>query len=387
MYKHHYSHFFKHNPGKLHFTAHSHHPWPDVTREAHLRYWEDSAAQTDQKWDKIFGEVVPEAQKHLARVLKLPVPEQICFAPNTLEFVYRLLSCFEPGQKLRILTSDCEFHSFARQSRRLEELENVYVERVAVEPFDTFEQRLLAELNRSEFDLIFLSHVFFVNGFALTDLQTLVDAVKNPRTLIAIDGYHAFMALPVDLGPVASRIFYLGGGYKYAQSGEGCCFMWVPPHSEQRPLFTGWFADFANLESLQNVASKVGYGAAGARFWGATFDASGLYRLNAVMRWLSELGLSPAKIHDYVLGLQACFLEHLRDSKHPDLRDEKLLLRNPAWHGHFFTFRADDAGDLSTKLSALGISTDYRGPNLRFGFGLHQDRSDITDLFQRISGL
>ncbi len=34
-------------PGRLHFAAHSHHLWPDVTYDAHLRAWQDAVRPTD----------------------------------------------------------------------------------------------------------------------------------------------------------------------------------------------------------------------------------------------------------------------------------------------------------------------------------------------------
>src|SRR5438067_2107504 len=128
----HFSRFQAANPGRLHFAAHSHHPWPDATEDAHARYWSDSAALADRKWEKkVFGEVVPKAQAHVARLLRLPDPRQVAFAPNTHEFVTRLYSCFEPGRKLRVLTSGAEFHSFRRQTRRLAEAGQVTVEEIA----------------------------------------------------------------------------------------------------------------------------------------------------------------------------------------------------------------------------------------------------------------
>jgi hypothetical protein len=111
--------FLEADPERLHFAAHSHHFWPDVTFEAHQRAWLDAARLTDEKWDVVFAEVWPEAQRHIAKELSLPNPESIVFAPNTHELVLRLLSCL-PG-KPKVVTSDSEFHSFERQTRRLEE--------------------------------------------------------------------------------------------------------------------------------------------------------------------------------------------------------------------------------------------------------------------------
>jgi selenocysteine lyase/cysteine desulfurase len=89
-----YSRFLKGHEGKLHFAAHSHHFWPDCTREAHLLYWDDCAQLSDEKWGKIFDEVIPKTQKHIAKLLNLKHPEQIVLAPNTHELSARLLSLF-----------------------------------------------------------------------------------------------------------------------------------------------------------------------------------------------------------------------------------------------------------------------------------------------------
>ncbi len=119
MYQQFYQHFLKANPDKQHFACHSHHYWPDVTRYATLAYWDDSARLVDDKWDLVFGDKVPAVQHHIARILKLPDAEQIVFAPNTHEFVMRILSCFDWSKALTVVTTDSEFHSFHRQINRL----------------------------------------------------------------------------------------------------------------------------------------------------------------------------------------------------------------------------------------------------------------------------
>ncbi|MGF1608182.1 MAG: hypothetical protein ACFCUQ_02215, partial [Kiloniellales bacterium] len=117
----HFSRALAADPERLHFAAHSHHLWPDVTHDAQQRCWDDAARLADRKWEHVFGAVYPAAQRGVARVLVLPDPASLAFAPNTHEFLMRLLSSFPPGKRLRVLTSDSEFHSFARQMRRLEE--------------------------------------------------------------------------------------------------------------------------------------------------------------------------------------------------------------------------------------------------------------------------
>ncbi|HBN88652.1 MAG TPA: selenocysteine lyase, partial [Rheinheimera sp.] len=92
MYQQFYQRFLQANAGKQHFACHSHHYWPDVTRDAMLEYWDDTARLVDDKWQYIFAEKVPQTQQLIADILQLPQPEQIVFAPNTHELVMRLLS-------------------------------------------------------------------------------------------------------------------------------------------------------------------------------------------------------------------------------------------------------------------------------------------------------
>src|SRR5690606_14267377 len=131
-----------------------------------------------------------------------------------------------------ILTSGNEFHSWRRQLLRLMELPQVKVTYVdnqhLLSERQLFIESLKKELQKKP-DLFFISQVFFDSGLALTndELATLTLAA-HPDTVIVIDGYHAFAALPIDLAKLEGRIFYLGGGYKYAQAGEGVGFMVVP---------------------------------------------------------------------------------------------------------------------------------------------------------------
>ena len=66
----------------------------------------------------------------------------IAFAPNTHEFLIRILSCIEKDP-VRVLSTDAEFHSFARQSQRLEEAGHMQVTRIPAEPFESFQDRFL----------------------------------------------------------------------------------------------------------------------------------------------------------------------------------------------------------------------------------------------------
>jgi selenocysteine lyase/cysteine desulfurase len=291
-------------PGRLHFAAHSHHLWPDATRAAQLAAWDDAARLADHKWDKVMGEVVPEAQANVARELGLPSPGSVVFASNTHDHLIRLLSAMDRPQ-VRVLATDAEFHSFRRQARRWAESGRIVLEIVAQEPFDTFSDRFLARASSGDHDLIFVSHVFFNTGRIFGRAAGLASLADPGGPWVAIDGYHGFRAIETDLASIADRVFYLAGGYKYAMAGEGAAFMHAPPRFGPRPEITGWYAEMAQLEA---TAREVGYATDAQRFAGATFDPSGLYRLNAAFAALGEAGLTTAAMADHVRSLQADLL-------------------------------------------------------------------------------
>ncbi|MFN8847900.1 MAG: aminotransferase class V-fold PLP-dependent enzyme, partial [Bdellovibrionales bacterium] len=273
MYQHLYSEFFKKHPDLKHFAAHSHHFWPDVTREAMLEYWDDAALHIDKKWNVILGEKIPDLQNLIAQNLKFSRPQDMAFASSTHELLVRLLSCLDFNKRPKILTTDSEFYSFERQIRRLEEDSLVDVHRVKTQDLQNFETELLNQLQSQDWDLVFISHVFFNSGVATRQLEKLTSQLA-PKTIFVLDGYHSFFALPVELSHLGEKIYFMAGGYKYAQSGEGCCFLTLPKNCKLRPRITGWFADMAGLENYQ---SGVNYSEDGYRFAGATMDYSAMY--------------------------------------------------------------------------------------------------------------
>ncbi len=379
-YKKYYQRFIQAHPQTQHYACHSHHYWPDVTRDAMLQYWDDTAALVDDKWDMMFSQKVPRVQRLIADILQLRQAEQLVFAPNTHELLFRLLTCFDWSAGLKVLTTDSEFHSFSRQINRLAEVGSVQVVKVSTEPFATFEQRFCDAAAKLKPDLVFFSQVFFNSGLVVAELDNLVSQLEQCCTAtIAVDGYHGFMALPTDLSRLEGRIFYLAGSYKYAQGGEGCCFMLVPANNKFRPLYTGWFAEFGALAGVKS--QQVGYATDGYQFAGATMDLTALYRLQAVLELFAADGVTVAAIHQHVQQLQQVFLEHLDRLQHTWLNRQQLLQDDLACHGHFLTFRGPDANavaELSAFLKQHRIETDYRGDRLRFGFAMYHDAADIN---------
>ncbi|WP_082496099.1 aminotransferase class V-fold PLP-dependent enzyme [Brevundimonas sp. Leaf363] len=363
-------------PGRLHFAAHSHHLWPDASYEAQGRAWDEANRHADRKWDLVFGEVLPEAQRHVAAELNLPDPDSVVFAPNTHDFLVRLHSGF--GRRpVRILSTDGEFHSFRRQADRWVEAGQAEVHRVPLEPFDTFAERFVEAARGGAYDWIVVSQVFFRTGGLFDRIEDLAALARPEGPWVLVDGYHGFMATPTDLRAVADRVFYVSGGYKYAMAGEGACFLHAPPGFCERPVVTGWFAEFGDLAG---PPGGVGYRTDGGRFWGATMDFTALYRLNAVRRMLDEAGLNTAAVADHARGLAARLQSALPEAG--ELAGAEVLnsVEGDAPRARFLALRHPDAQRWRAALLAAEIVTDVRDDVIRFGFGLYQDTADVDRL-------
>ncbi len=377
----HFSRFLGAHPQRLNFCAHSLHPWPDVSFDAQQQAWIDAAEQLETRWTRLFSERVPEAQHHLARILNLPDPASLCFGGNTHEFLVRLLSGVE-SRPFRVLTTDGEFLSVSRQLARLVEAGHCTVETVPVEPFENFPGRFAAAARAGGHHLIYFSQVFYNSGYWVEDLASLVAAVPSSRSLIVIDGYHGFMAVPTDLSRLAHRVFYLAGGHKYGMAGEGVAFLHSPPGQVPRPLLTGWLASFGALERAAD--EQIHYPADGGRFWGATFDPTALYRLTAVMDWVRRYQITVQRLHAQISDLQRELLEGLDRRGHPVLNRMHLLPPTGQRRGNFLSFRHPGASAVQQALADVGVLTDVRADRLRVGLGLYHDSTDVAELLRRI---
>ena len=379
-----YQGFLSANTHNQHYACHSHYFWPDCTRDAMLQYWDDSAKYVDHKWGYFFETLVPQLQTKISDILNTLAPQQIVFAPNTHELLYRIMSCFDSTKPFKVVSTDSEFHSFQRQASRLQEQGSIELITVPTQPFATFSERFKAAIAQHNPELVFFSQVFFNSGYVVSDVNDIVNSVTNDDTLVVIDGYHGFMAKPTDLSEIAHRAFYLAGSYKYAQAGEGACFAHIPTGCTLRPSYTGWFAEFGDLDKPRQIDGKtaVQYSQDGMRFAGATMDFTALYRLRAVLNMFEENNISITTVNDYVMQMQQHFLEQLSAQQHPMLNASNLVVKDASERGHFLTFELENA-DITQQLSAAlkqhGILTDSRGNRLRFGFGLYHTK-DYMDL-------
>ncbi|MBX7098505.1 MAG: aminotransferase class V-fold PLP-dependent enzyme [Myxococcaceae bacterium] len=342
-------------PGRVLLTGHSHQAWPDVAWQGVERALEDAATHADDKWGPAF-EAADAVRAAVARWVG-GRPEQVALAINTHELVCRFLSALDLRARPHLVTTTGEFHSITRQLRRLDEQGLVQVTFVPAEPVATLADRLGAAVTERT-AAVLASTVLFETSSVVPGLPALVARARGLGAEVLLDAYHAFGVLPFTLDTLGARdAFLVGGGYKYAQWGEGNCFLVVPPR-EFRPVLTGWFAGFGHLSQRQD---GVGYGPSGAEaFAGSTYDPVSHYRARAVIEFFQAQGLTAEALREISLRQTQRLLDGL-------LGLELATPSAPEARAGFVAVRAPDAPALAKALAAGGILTDARGDRLRLG--------------------
>lgn len=354
-----YSAFLASKPGatpRILLTGHSHQAWPDVARDGLLEAFTVAATHVDDKWDAVFA-AQDELRAHIAARIGCAANE-LAFGQNTHELVVRFLSALPLRKRPHVVTTTDEFHSAWRQLRRLAE-EGVEVTFVPAAPAHTLAERLAGAVTQRT-SAVIASTVLFTTSTVVPGLTDLVDRAERLGAHVLLDAYHAFDVVPF---VVPERAFLVAGGYKYAQWGEGVCFLRVPPGCELRPVYTGWFAGFAELAE-RSEGSRVSYAADGAtRFAGSTFDPSSTFRARAVARFFDANGMTVEALRATSLVQTARILAAARDL--PGVAIATPLA--DADRGGFVALRTPRAHDLSSRLREDGVFTDSRGELLRIG--------------------
>ncbi len=351
----HYSAFLR--PDRILLTGHSHQAWPDVARQGLSAAFDDAAEHVDDKWQRA-AEVADGVRAAVVERIG-GMADEIALGQSTHELVSRFLSALDLRRRPRLVTTSGEFHSLDRQLRRLAE-EGVEVAFVDAAPHGSLGQRLAAAVDERTAALL-VSTVLFETSTRVGDLGEAIEAAQRAGAEVLLDAYHAFNVVPFrveELGP--DPIFVTAGGYKYAQWGEGCCFLRVPPDTRLRPVYTGWFSDFTHLDSARN-AGAVSYGARPCdRFAGSTYDPASHYRALAVAGFFRENALSVGRLRELSLRQTGRILAGLEGF-------DVLTPRSPGDRGGFVALRLAEAAIVVQRLREQGVWVDSRGGVLRLG--------------------
>jgi kynureninase len=359
-----YRHFLK--PGRILLTGHSHQAWPDVAREAQLVAFDEAAELVDDKWERVAARMDAVGRKINGR-MGFAEDDPIAFGESTHQLVFRLLSCFLGGRP-RVVTTGGEFHSLHRQLSRLAEagFEVVWVDR---EPRETLADRVI-EATTDGTAVVALSAVLFEDAWIVDGIDRVIAHASEVGALPIVDAYHAFNCVPIDWGALGDRAYVVAGGYKYAGFGNGICWLRFPRDCALRPVYTGWFADFASLSAPRRPGAEVRYGPGGSRFMGATFDASALCRAEAVLAHWDRFELDVPALRASYLSQTARIIEGLADL-------ELVSSRDGARRAGFVTVRHPQAGAIVERLRAQGVFVDARNDLLRLGPAPYLDDDEI----------
>ncbi|MGM0545907.1 MAG: aminotransferase class V-fold PLP-dependent enzyme [Bacteroidota bacterium] len=355
----HYSHFDVTN--RLLFTGHSHQAWPDVAREGLQEAFDVTATNVDNKWDTAF-EKVGKLRNYLRTFYEDP-EGLYCLGQNTHQLLVSWLSSFDLQQKSKIITTDSEFHSMARQLKRLKEegLEIVTVEGHA----DDITEQIKRELDE-QVSAVMLSRVYFNSGIINQQISEIAKATRAHNVPFLIDDYHGTNVVPLSISEENLEDCYvLIGGYKYLQWGEGNCFLRYPKDCKLRPAITGWFASFSQLDKAKD--EKVSYTDDHQRFASGTFDSTSQFRAAKVVEFFERMDLTPQVLHkQYQSQVRLLRNEFLAPNFDPEVIS--LAHQEPIENiGGFLALRSPFARTLRAKLMEDGVFTDARGDILRFG--------------------
>ena len=361
-------------------TGHSHQAWPDVAFDGQQQAWKDAAEWVDDKWGRAF-EKADKVKAFFAERLGDSSGEHYTLASNTHDLLIRFLSSLDWKRGRKIITTDGEFHSMRRQLARLSE-EGVEVVSVPVAPTSTLTERMRAEVT-DDTVAIMMSAVMFKDAAIIPHLDIIADAANSRDIPLLVDTYHAINVIPFNLqNQKLDQAYVVGGGYKYCQFGEGNCFMRIPEHCRSRPIITGWYAEFGELEKTSDPTITQ-YPKGGARFQGSTYDTTSHYRAAAVIDFFSaqklDVGLLRAKSQQQV-GL-------LRDAFDALALDSRLISRADVpleQIAGFLSLKTRDAQGMQQALMARGILTDQRDGYLRLGPAPYMTDRQLTDAIETL---
>lgn len=357
----HYSHFNVAN--RLLFTGHSHQAWPDVAFDGIKEYMRVVAEQVDKKWN--FGFEKTEIMRSYLQNYYDDPTGKYCREQNTHVLLVSWLSSLDLINKPKIITTTGEFHSMYRQLRRLEEegLEIVYL------PHEDDDE--LLEAVRHNLDeqtaALMLSRIYFETAEINTKLPEIAQVAKKAGVPIMIDDYHGTNVVPLSFKEKQlEHVYLLIGGYKYIQWGEANCFLRYPEDCKLRPVITGWFSAFEQLDHPRDD-QPVSFDDVDQKFATATYDPISQFRGAAVTEFFQKHGLRPEVLRKQYSSQ----LSYLRD-----LFDEKNFKGSGIEHantrpiketGGFLALRSEKARKLRAMLLEKNIFTDARDDILRIG--------------------
>lgn len=346
---------------RLLFTGHSHQAWPDVAVGGLKESFSTTSKLVDNKWDAAFEKT--EILRNYLRNYYDDSDGLYSLGQNTHQLLVAWLSSFDLKNKPKIITTDSEFHSMFRQLQRLRE------EGLQVASVDAYSDEIVSQIEQkidNQTSAVMLSRIYFESGIVNQHLTEIAELSRKQNIPLLIDDYHGTNAVPLSLSEAGLEdCYFLTGGYKYLQWGEGNCFLRFPKNCALRPAITGWFASFSTLDEPRS--NGVSYDDGNQRFVSGTYDPASQFRAAKVVEFFEEQQLTSSVLREQYLKqvdlLKESFLNR-------DLVPEIIKLRHnrpPEQNGGFLALRSPFAKTICAKLFENGVFTDARGDVLRMG--------------------
>jgi kynureninase len=174
------------------------------------------------------------------------------------------------------------------------------------------------------------------------------------------------------------------------QWGEANCFLRYPANCKLRPVITGWFSAFQQLDNPR-TDGPVSFDDNDQKFATATYDPISQYRAAAVTDFFQEQELSPEILQNQYRS-QVQYLRDLFDEKNYEgSKIEHANTRAIEETGGFMALRSQNARDIRAHLLKKDVFTDARDDIIRLGPApyttSHQCQMVINELFDTIKSL
>jgi kynureninase len=222
--------------------------------------------------------------------------------------------------------------------------------------------------------LVSLSHVAYRSG-ALADMAAVTEIAHQAGALMLWDLCHSVGAVPVELDRCDVDLA-VGCTYKYLNAGPGApAFLYVAARltEELRQPIWGWFSqrDQFAMGPAYDPAAGI------AKFATGTPSIPGTAAVEESTRLLLEAGLAPLRAKSMQL---TGHLVELGEAWLEPLGCALATPRDGARRGGHVTYSHPRAKQITERLAAAGIVTDYRTPD-RFRFGLSPLTTRFTDVW------
>ena len=367
---------------RLLFANHSHQAWPNACIEGQKEAFYLSANKINAKWEDILQK--QEILRNYLRTWYEDSKGSYSFSANTHDLLVRLLSALPFEKKPKIITTDGEFYTIARQLSALAQRTPIEVVCIAHTPLETLAQRIEKALDE-QVACILCSHVFFENAMVNVDVENIGQCAKERNIPLIIDDYHGANVVRLSLkAPALTDAYILGGGYKYLQWGEGNAYLRFPSDTSLAPIITGWYAVFSQLHKGMTIQDPLRYDSGNSRFAGATFEPTSVCRAEKTVEFFHQQQLTP-KVLCKQYAEQIAYMKSTFQALRIPASTLQLAHPYPLSHnGGFLALKSPYAQEIARRLQQYKVYVDTRKDVIRFGPAPYSEKRQIDKAFEMV---